>query len=214
MPPRLLLITALLLAPLATVAQDAASTAASFVKTSRAAALPFDRERINRYSLDHLPRSLSIRQGEDVWLGYDLERGKIYKVWQAAAGKPGLIASGFVTKSAGIAWFEDKSSESWQLQREGKAIPLQVRYLGCAQRETYFELAWELRHAAGAVKLLERIPLAAAPAAGRATRELRVESMAAGETLLPPPAAGKSWQQAGRPADALTGTDWHRLIFP
>ncbi len=51
--------------------------------------LPFSRDIINRYSLDHLPRSLSIRQGADVWFGYDLERAKLYKLWRATANCSG-----------------------------------------------------------------------------------------------------------------------------
>src|SRR5688572_22514829 len=73
--------------------------------------LPFDRQVINRYSLNGRPRSLSLRQGEDVWLGYDLEQAKPFKVWQAPAGKPGLSMRGFVARSEGVTWFEDATSE-------------------------------------------------------------------------------------------------------
>ena len=176
--------------------------------------LPFDREVINRYSLDHLPRSLSIRQGKDVWLGYDLERGKLYKVWQAPAGKPGLTTAGFVTRSAGTTWFEDRSSETWQLRREGKAVPLKIRYLGCSQRGGHIELTWELRHDDGVLKLAERIPTGAASGAERAVRELRVEALAAGEALLPPLPAREVWKLGGRSAAELTGREWHRLTLP
>jgi len=181
------------------------------------ATLPFDREVINRYSLDRIPRSLSIRQGKDVWLGYDLERARLYKVWQAPAGKPGLMATGFTARSMGTTWFENRSGETWELQRLGKTVPLTIRYLGCSQRETYFELTWELRHDTGFVKLLERIPRLAAPAVGRAVRELRVESLGAGEALLLSPPARKEWKLVsdGGPAlRALTGTSWHRVTLP
>lgn len=182
-----------------------------------AADLPFDREIINRYSLDHLPRSLSIRQGTDVWLGYDLERAKVYKVWQAPAGKPGLITKEFVTKSSGTTWFEDASVETWQLERHGKRVPLTIRYLGCSQRADHFELTWELRNDSGSLKLSERIPCSAAPAAERAVRELRVESLAAGEILLLPIPAREKWKPIGGAAAAapvLTGGGWHRLALP
>lgn len=176
--------------------------------------LPFDRENINRYSLDHLPRSLSIRQGKDVWLGYDLGRGKLYKVWQALAGKPGLTTSGFITRSVGTPWYEDQSGETWSLRTGEKTVPLTVRYLGCSQREGFFELSWELRHDGGALKLQERISMTAAPAGDRVTRELRVESLGAGESLLPPPAAREVWKLNSQPAAALAGRDWHRLTLP
>src|SRR5690606_23938027 len=97
--------------------------------------LPFDRAQINRYSLDHLPRSISIRQGDDVWLGYDLQRAKLYKAWQAPEHQPGLKANGFVMRSVGRTLFEDKSNETWRLMRDGHIEPLTVRYLGCSQRE-------------------------------------------------------------------------------
>ena len=41
-------------------------------------------------------------QGTDMWLGYDLERATVLKAWQAPAGKPGLIKSGFVTRSTRV----------------------------------------------------------------------------------------------------------------
>ena len=180
-------------------------------------ALPFDREAINRYSLDNLPRSLSIRQGTDVWLGYDLERATLRRVWQAPSGKPGLVVSGFTTRSAGTAWFEDKSAEKWQLRREGKAVPLTARYLGCSQREGGFELSWELRHADGVLKLMERIPISAAPAAERVTRELRVAPLSPDEALLLPLPAREAWKlinKGDKSAPTLTGTEWHRLTLP
>ncbi len=86
------------------------SLAAAETVPEQATPLPFDREIINRYSLDNLPRSLSIRQGQDVWLGYDLQRATLRKVWQATEGKPGLITAGFTTRSAGTTWFEDRSA--------------------------------------------------------------------------------------------------------
>jgi len=179
------------------------------------ASLPFDRTVINRYSLDEIPRSLSIRQGHDVWFGYDLERGALRKVWQAPAGKLGVMTINFVTRSVGATWFEDKSGETWQLQRQGKIVPLTLRYLGCAQREKYFELTWELQHDTGTLKLSERIARTGAIAAGRAVREVRVENLAPGETLLLPRVAQTTWQSSSNAAGgAIKGTDWHRLALP
>lgn len=179
-------------------------------------ALPFDREIINRYSLDRLPRSLSIRQGNDVWLGYDLERAKVCKVWQAPAGKRGLISIAFTARAVGTKWYEDMSGETWQLERQGKIVPLAIRYLGCSQRESHFELRWELRHDAGSLTLFERIPRSPASAAERVIRELRVESLAAGESLLFPLPARNAWQPAGggTVAPALVGPGWHRIALP
>lgn len=212
----LTLFTTRLFVPLAFIAADAGGGSA-VVAGLDAKALPFDREVINRYSLDHLPRSLSIRQGEDVWLGFDLERAKLYRVWQAPAKKPGLITAGFVTRSAGTSWFQDKTGETWQLQRAGKTVPLTVRYRGCAQRAGHIELIWELRHDAGVVKLQNRIPATGGAEAGRVQLEVRAEALAAGESLLLPEPARKSWKltnMTGDAALALTGADWHRLIFP
>jgi hypothetical protein len=214
MKPLLTLLATVLLAPLAASGKDADRASAKVGASSAAEALPFDREVINRYSLDHLPRSLSIRQGKDVWLGYDLERGKLYKVWQAPAGKPGLTTVGFVTRSAGTAWFEDRSRETWQLRREGKTVPLKIRYLGCSQREGHIELTWELRHDGGARKLVERISTSAASGAERVVRELRAEALAAGEALLPPLPAREVWKLGGRSAAELAGREWHRLTLP
>jgi len=187
------------------------------------AALLFDREVINRYSLDHLPRSISIRQGDGRWFGYDLERAKVYKVWQAPAGKPGLITRGFVVRSDGPVLFEDKSEATWRLRREGREIPLQVRYLGSSQRgtgaDTRFLLKWELRHDGGRLELMEEVLAASAGAPVAPTRLLRVNSLADGEALLLPGPAAAHWKIVeqrdgpGREKTALTGGHWHRVVL-
>lgn len=179
-------------------------------------ALPFNRAVINRYSLDHLPRSISIRQGPDVWLGYDLEQGKLYKAWQATDGESGLKSSGFRVRSAGKSWYEDKSEETWQLRRKGKEIPLSVRYLGCTQRDGYFELRWELRHDGGCLTLLERVPANADGPTERVRRDLQVEPLDAAEELLLPRSTLKSWEMTkeGASVTTLAGTGWHRLSLP
>lgn len=86
---------------------------AVFLPGRAAEELPFDPAMICRLSVDNIPRSISIRQGADVWLGYDLERAVVFKVWQAPEEKPGLILEGFKAESAGVAWFEGKASEGW-----------------------------------------------------------------------------------------------------
>lgn len=213
MEPRLVLFLGILL----TSHLAAADSPPATVGAGDGVALPFDREVINRYSLDRLPRSLSIRQGKDVWLGYDLERAKVCKVWQAPAGKPRLISIAFTARSAGTTWFVDLSGEMWQLERRATRLPLAVRYLGCSQRESHFELTWELRHDAGVLKLFERIPRSAATAAERVIRELRVESLAVGESLLFPLSARSAWKpvaSGGTAAPALIGPGWHRIALP
>ncbi|MFT4688609.1 MAG: hypothetical protein ACKVHO_01440 [Verrucomicrobiia bacterium] len=180
-------------------------------------ALPFDPAKISRLSLDGIPRSLSIRQGADVWLGYELEKAVVSKVWQAPKGKSGLVVKGFKARSAGTAWFENKTDEVWQLRAAGKAVPLTVRYLGCTQLKGYFELRWELGHSDRTVRLTERIPTAPANDSGRAYRELRVDSLKAGGALVLSPAYRDAWVltgPAGKPVKTLTGSAWHRLSLP
>ena len=180
-------------------------------------ALPFAPEIISRLSLDGKPRSLSIRQGTDVWLGYDLERATILKTWRAPAGKPGLIKSGFTTRSTGTTWFEDASAAPWELRRGTLTVPLSVRYLGCSQRKDHVELRWELRHDTGAVQLFERVPLATAPTADRVVRDLRVEGLGPNEILLLPSSARQDWKltvDQNSVASCLRGTQRHRLTLP
>lgn len=188
-----------------------------FVSEVGGGELPFDRAVINRSSLDGLPRSLSIRQEGDLWLGYDLERAKVFKVWQAPKGKPGLAQSGFVTKSVGKVRFEDKSDTSWELKREGVTVPLTVRYLGCTQRQSAFKLSLELQHAGGKLKLHQRVPLANPSGDPVATLEVRVEDLAANERLLLPSAARKDWRLT-LPHDKTTAelidSEWYRLALP
>lgn len=175
--------------------------------------LPFDRNRINRYSLDHLPRSISIRQGHDVWLGYDLPRATPYKVWRAPPGESGLKQSGFVTRSMGKTLFEDKSDEPWRLRRDGETSPVSIRYLGCSELEGHFELRWELTHDAGVLTLRERVPMTAD---NSAMRQIRVESLPTGACLLLPLPAPRGWNlmtAEGTPAPGLTDTQWYQLTL-
>jgi hypothetical protein len=210
-------------------------------------ALPFAPEVVSRLSLDGKPRSLAIRQGTDVWLGYDLERGTILKAWRAPPAKPGLIKSGFTTRSTGITWFEDPSDAAWELRRGASTVRLSIRYLGCSHRNDHVELRWELRHSEAqyggdapgsdtpdrrTLRLFERVPLAAAPAADRVVRELRVETLSPDEALLPPSTVRKAWRfsthqdtadrstidsNSATPnsaVPALQGKQWHRLTLP
>jgi len=179
--------------------------------------LPFAPETVSRLSLDGKPRSLSIRQGADVWIGYDLERATVLKAWQAPKDKPGLIKSGFVTRSTGATWFEDSSDAGWELRCGTTTVPLVVRYLGCSQRKDHIELRWELRHDAGAVKLFERVPFAAALIGDRIVREMRVEALSPSETLLPPRPARNAWKLTSDEKSSpsgLRGAHWHRLTLP
>lgn len=173
--------------------------------------LPFDRQRINRYSLDHLPRSISIRQGEDVWIGYDLQRAKAYKVWRAPEGEAGLKQSGFVMRSVGATIFEDKSDATWKLRRGGETTSLSVRYLGCSERASHFELRWELTHEAGVMTLRERVPIKSETSV---TREIQVEALPADSQLLLPLSAQQGWNLTnaeGTPVASLTDVQWYRL---
>ncbi len=187
------------------------------------AALPFNREVINRFSLDHLPRSVSIRQGQRTWLGYDLERAKLYKVWQSPDDQPGLRPANpsiglFVVRSQGTDWYEDKTETTWQLQREGENVPLMIRYLGCSQRQEYFELQWELKSDSDKRTLYERIPMKPEPGTSvRAVRDIRVEPLADGEKLLFPRPARAAWKRIDtevREATALTTPNWYRIFLP
>jgi len=219
-------------------AWSAIVSAAVATAESPAGSLPFAPERISRLSLDGKPRSLAIRQGPDIWLGYDLERATLLKVWQASPGKPGLIKSGFTTRSSGTSRFEDASDAGWQLQRGRSTVPLAVRYLGCSHCDEHVELRWELRHDTLSLRLFERVPFSAAtepvasePAAsepageaGPVVRELRVEGLPPGDSLLPPATIREAWKLADHAAarnderdtaqPSLSGDRRHRFTLP
>ena len=184
---------------------------------SAADELPFDPAKICRLSVDNIPRSISIRQGSDVWFGYDLEKAIVFKVWQAPGDKPGLISKDFKAQSTGTAWFEEKDGGDWQLKVKGKAVPLSASYLGCTQSKEHFELRWELSHPDGTIKLSERIAMTAATGKARAHRELRAESLQPGVSLVLPPAYRKAWVLTGpdgNPVNSLIDPAWHQLSLP
>ena len=178
--------------------------------------LPFNREIINRYSLDHLPRSLSIRQAADVWLGYDLERAKLYKLWRAPANGSGLEKKDFTVRSVGTTLYQDQSEASWQLQRKNKLTPVRIRYQGCSHQAETIELKWELKCEQGTKFLFERIPVAGELLGETCMRDLRVEGMEADESLLPPTPTQNAWKITkldGTATGSFQDSHWHRLTL-
>lgn len=174
--------------------------------------LPFDRTRINRYSLDGVVRSIALRQGEKIWFGYDLERATPFKVWRAPGtrGDSGL-KRGYTTRSVGTALFEDKSKENWKLVLDEREQPLKIRYLGCTQGKEHFEFSWELKHRSRRLTLSERVPTDA----DKIMRELKVDGLKSGETLRLPPDAGRAWKHSGgKTVDALSNNKWIQLELP
>ncbi|MDF1754215.1 MAG: hypothetical protein P1U89_15630 [Verrucomicrobiales bacterium] len=179
--------------------------------------LPFDPARICRLSLDEVPRSISIRQGDDVWIGYDLEKGNVMKVWQAPAGSPGLIIKSFKAYSKGTTWFEVKNEEAWSLKTSGSKDRLSARYLGSTREDEHFLLRWELSHDGKKLVLNERIPISSDGADKKVVREVRVESLEPGEALFHPMINPEGWELTnsdGQPVSTLTDTHWHRLSLP
>ena len=158
-----------------------------------AVSLPFDRQRINRSSLDHLPRSLSLRQGTGVWLGYDLERGKLSKAWQAPDHEPGLVAKGFTTRSQGTTWHEDKTDTGWEYSFEGGSAPLEIRYLGCSDRGKHVDLRWELVHGERRFVLTESVSEVASPPV-RAERVIQVDGLDREESIVHPNVDSTAWK--------------------
>lgn len=185
------------------------------------APLPFDRRRISRYSVDNLPRSLSLRQGTDVWLGYDLERGKLFKAWKATDDEPGLVVKGFTTRSQGTTWHEDTTDAGWRYSCQDRSAPLAIRYLGCSDRGDHVELRWELRNVDGGLAhrrfvLTETIPGAPGQQA-RAERWVQVDRLEPGEALVPPAVPATAWKLLdadGAETTHLTGSHRHRWVLP
>jgi hypothetical protein len=179
--------------------------------------LPFNRDIINRYSLDHLPRSLSIRQGADVWLGYDLERAKLYKLWRAPANSSGLEKNDFTVRSVGTTLYEDKSEAVWQLQRRSDLTPVRTYYRGCSHQAEYIELKWDLTFDRRTIHLMERIPVAGKSFGATPVRDLRVEGLQEQEALVPPNPTQIAWKitkSDGTTIDSFQDSHWHRLTLP
>jgi hypothetical protein len=179
--------------------------------------LPFNRDIINRYSLDHLPRSLSIRQGADIWFGYDLERAKLYKLWRAPANSSGLEKNDFTVRSVGATLYEDSSETVWQLQRRDELSPLRTYYRGCSHQADSIELKWELTMDRRTLYLFERIPLSGKSTGATPVRNLRVEGLQEEEALVPPNLIQSVWiiiKSDGTTTDSFHDSKWHRLTLP
>jgi hypothetical protein len=179
--------------------------------------LPFNRDIINRYSLDHLPRSLSIRQGADVWFGYDLERAKLYKLWRSPAHSSGLEKNDFTVRSVGTTLYEDRSEAVWQLQRRSDLTPVRTYYRGCSHQAESIELKWDLTCDRRTIHLIERIPVAGKSFGANPVRELRVEGLNEEEVLVLPNPAQIAWKitkSDGTTTDSFQDSHWHRLTLP
>ena len=179
--------------------------------------LPFNRDIINRYSLDHLPRSLSIRQGADVWYGYDLERAKLYKLWRAPANSSGLEKEGFTVRSVGTTLYEDKSEAVWQLQRRNELIPLRAYFRHCSHQAESIELKWELTSGYRSMYLIERIPVSGKSLGATPVRNLRVEGLQGEEALVPPNPTQSVWsviKSDGTTTISFQDSKWYRRTLP
>lgn len=182
-------------------------------------ALPFGRDVVNRYSLDGVPRSISVRWGGDLWIGYDLERAQAFRVWRASddetAGRRGV----FTVRSEGERLYRDDSKGTWTLRRGEASVPLRTRYLGCSHREDRVVLRWELRHDEGTLVLEESVSTAKPPPGKTPARRLRVEALSEGEAIEPPKPVLGGWRiLAGTGEEAaertgLVGGAWHRLVL-
>ncbi len=170
------------------------------------AQLPYDQSAINRYSLDGVPRSISIRQGADIWLGYDLERATLIRVWRALEGESGLKGT-FTVKSSGETLFGDKSEDGWTWNDE----PVEVHYLGCSDFDDRFELRWEFKNGTRTLQLTERVPTSKGEIVAR---DLKVEGLEKGESLTLPAAAGAAWKtDRGEAAKEISGGQWIRITL-
>ncbi len=179
--------------------------------------LPFNRDIINRYSLDHLPRSLSIRQGADVWFGYDLERAKLYKLWRATANSSGLEKHDFTVRSVGTTLYEDKSEAVWQLQRRNELTPLRTYFRHCSHQAEAIELKWELTSDRRTMYLIERVPVSGELLEATPVRDLRVEGLQEEEALVPPNPTQSIWKlikSDGTTIVSIQDSKWHRLTLP
>ncbi len=92
-----------------------------FAQAVSSKVLRFNRDIITRYSFDHLPRSLSIRQGADVRNGYDPEGAKLCKLWRAPASSPVLEKSDCTVRSIGCEGANDGCLQS-EHERQGCQI--------------------------------------------------------------------------------------------
>jgi hypothetical protein len=188
-------------------------------KVAASDALPFDPGMVSRLSVDGRPRSLAVRQGGDVWLAYDLERALVFKVWRSPKGKPGLVASGFTTKSSGSALHEAADTDAkddWRLVSSGGESVLKVRYLGCSHREGRVGLRWELRAGETALTLHEVVPQRVKSADGAVRREWRVEGLAAGQALRPPDEVLNGWRlkaEGGKSGVSEVGNEVRHFLF-
>jgi hypothetical protein len=206
MPSATIVFVAMCFATTLSDAQDVSSTE-----------LPFNRDIINRYSLDHLPRSLSIRQGADVWFGYDLERAKLYKLWRAPANSSGLEKYDFTVRSVGTTLYEDKSEAVWQLQRRNELIPLRTYFRHCSHQAESIELKWELTSDCRTMYLIERIPVSGKSLGATPVRDLRVEGLQEEEALVPLNPTQSVWsviKSDGTTTVSFQDSKWHRLTLP
>ncbi len=209
--------------PILTVASVLVLYAPGLLGEPQSVGLPFERQIINRFSLDHLPRSISIRYDQTTWLGYDLEHGKLYKAWRSTSDREGLQPADpktglFRVKSQGVTLFEDQTDATWRLRSSEKEMKLRIRYLGSTQREGGFELRWELSNDAVTVNLHERVagfglgsPREPAPV----FRELRAQGLGSTQHLIPPPATSDRWTLSlnDQICDQMKTDQWYRLTL-
>ena len=101
-----------------------------------------------RSVLDGKPRMLNLALDTNMYVSYDLELAKIYKIWQGGIRLDGAVyttAHGVQPTSFGYTFYEDKTYiNQWRLRRDGVDNKAAINYVGYTFKKGQITIEYEL----------------------------------------------------------------------
>ncbi len=113
-----------------------------------------------RSVLDRKPRMLTLALHKDLYVSYDLQLAKIYKVWKGEVNFDGAVYTtvhGVQPTSVGYTYYLDESGDNqWALKNGGGNEPPAINYLGYSFKKGQITIEYELISKSGqSVKVRE-----------------------------------------------------------
>jgi len=130
------------------------------------AALPQTRQRghepwVLRSVVDEHPRMLSAALAPDFWVAYDTEHAALYKVWLGGLNLDGAVYNthhGPQPTTQGETLLLSSGARPWHMLREGRELPVRVRYRGHELRAGQLYLNYRLEPETGTYIEVEERP--------------------------------------------------------
>ena len=136
---------------------------------------------VRRSVLDQKIRMLTLRFGEDRFLTYDLEHGRLHKVWRGGVLWNGAVFNNLKTvqpTSYGSSYWEAEENQGeWQIEENGDRSPAKAIFQGYIWEAGRMELKFRIESSDKAVSIIERPQFLEAAGIPYLTRTVEVQEL-------------------------------------